>query len=113
MSDCLFCRIVTKEIPSSCVYEDDVCYAFRDINPAAPVHVLVVPKKHIGSLDEVSRADAAVVGHIMSVIPAIAASEGVAGGYRVVSNIGPRAGQSVKHLHFHILGGRDLSWPPG
>lgn len=113
MSDCIFCRIVAKEIPSKTVYEDDMCYAFRDINPAAPVHVLVVPKKHIASLDEVSKADAGLVGHILSVLPAIAAAEGVAGSYRVVSNTGPRAGQSVQHLHFHILGGRDLSWPPG
>ena len=108
MSDCLFCKIVAGEIPSAKVYEDELCYAFRDINPQAPVHVLVVPKAHIASCDEVTDENAALVGHIFTVIPKIAAAEGLTGGYRVISNVGADAGQTVPHLHFHILGGRRM-----
>ncbi len=107
--DCIFCGIVSGSIPSSKVYEDELCVAFRDLNPQAPVHVLVVPKKHIASLDEVSAENAADITAILTAIPGIASSLGVAGGYRVITNIGENGGQTVKHLHFHILGGVKLS----
>lgn len=109
MSDCLFCKIVRGEIPSTKVYEDDKILAFRDIAPQAPVHILVIPKTHIGSVSEVNAGNSGVVAHIFEVIPAIAAAEGLANGYRVVSNCGADAGQTVHHLHFHILGGKTLS----
>ena len=107
--DCLFCKIVAGEIPSTKVYEDDLVYAFRDINPQAPTHVLVVPKTHIASVDEISEACSESVTAILKAIPRIAASEGLSDGYRVVSNVGMHGCQSVKHLHFHILGGKQLS----
>ena len=107
--DCLFCKIVAGEIPSTKVYEDDVVLAFRDIAPMAPTHILVIPKTHIGSVAEVSAENSAVVAHIFEVIPQIAKAEGLTGGYRVVSNCGADAGQTVHHLHFHILGGRELT----
>ncbi len=107
--DCLFCAIIDGEIPSSKVYEDEYCYAFRDINPQAPTHVLVVPRAHIESLDMINEENAEHVAHILAAIPSIAAAEGLSGGYRVVSNIGEDGCQSVKHLHFHILGGKKLS----
>ena len=107
--DCLFCKIVAGEIPSTMVYEDEVAYAFRDINPQAPTHILVIPKTHLGSVNDITPANSAVVAHIFEVIPQIAAAEGLGNGYRVVSNCGPDAGQSVHHLHFHILGGKELS----
>ncbi len=107
--DCLFCKIIAGEIPSAKVYEDDYCYAFRDINPQAPVHVLVVPKDHIPSVDGVNSQNSATVAKIFEAIPKIAASEGLTGGYRVISNCGDDACQTVKHLHFHILGGKKLS----
>jgi histidine triad (HIT) family protein len=109
MSDCLFCKIVKGDIPSTKVYEDDVVYAFRDINPQAPTHILVIPKAHIGSVNEITAENSAVVTHIFEVIPTIAAAEKLEGGYRVVSNCGPDAGQTVHHLHFHILGGKKLA----
>lgn len=108
MSECLFCRIVAGEIPSAKVYEDELCYAFRDIAPQAPTHILVVPKEHIASCAEVTEENAAVVGHIFTVIAKIAVQEGLTGGYRVISNVGADAGQTVPHLHFHILGGRRM-----
>lgn len=108
-SECLFCNIITGDIPSTKVYEDELCFAFRDIAPQAPVHVLVIPKKHIASLDAVAPEDGALVTHILSVIPRIAAAEGLQNGYRVVSNIGPDGGQTVPHLHFHIIGGAALA----
>ncbi|MDD6807588.1 MAG: histidine triad nucleotide-binding protein [Oscillospiraceae bacterium] len=112
--DCLFCKIVAGEIPSTKVYEDDICYAFRDISPQAPTHVLVIPKEHIQSVNAVNSDNSKIVAHIFEVIPEIAKMEGIAEeGYRVVSNIGERGQQSVPHLHFHILGGRDMTWPPG
>ena len=107
--DCLFCKIVAGEIPSAKVYEDEAILAFRDIAPMAPTHILVIPKMHIPSVDGVNAENAAVVAHIFSKIPAIAEAEGLKNGYRVVSNCGPDAGQTVKHLHFHILGGRQLT----
>ena len=109
MSDCLFCKIVAGDIPSTKVYEDDSVLAFRDINPMAPTHVLVIPKAHIPSVEGVTAENSAVVAHIFEVIPQIAAAEGLSNGYRVVSNCGPDAGQTVPHLHFHILGGRELT----
>lgn len=107
--DCLFCKIAAGEIPSQKVYEDEEILAFRDIAPMAPVHILVIPKAHIGSVDEVTAENSAVVAHIFQVIPQIAKAENLEKGYRVVSNCGEHAGQSVHHLHFHILGGRQLS----
>lgn len=107
--DCLFCKIIAGDIPSTKVYEDELVYAFRDINPQAPSHILVIPKCHIPSVDGITPENSAVVGHIFAVIPAIAKAEGLLGGYRVVSNCGKDAGQTVHHLHFHILGGATLS----
>ena len=112
MSDCLFCKIIAGEIPSSKVYEDDVCYAFNDIAPQAPTHFLVIPKAHIFSVSEVNADNSAVVAHIFEVIAKLAKEMGMES-YRVVSNIGEQAGQSVFHLHFHVLSGRDMTWPPG
>lgn len=112
MSDCLFCKIAAGEIPSTKVYEDELCYAFADIAPQAPVHFLVIPKAHIGSVAEVDGGNSAVVAHIFEVIARVAKEQGLAS-YRVVSNIGEQAGQSVPHLHFHVLSGRDMTWPPG
>ncbi|WP_295584864.1 histidine triad nucleotide-binding protein [uncultured Oscillibacter sp.] len=112
MSDCLFCKIVAGEIPSSKVYEDDVCYAFNDIDPQAPTHFLVIPKTHIGSVAEITAENSSVVAHMFEVIAKVAKEQGL-DSYRVVSNIGEQAGQSVPHLHFHVLSGRDMTWPPG
>ena len=108
MSDCLFCKIIAGDLPSAKVYEDDLVLAFRDIAPQAPTHVLVVPKAHIAGCDAVTAENSGLVAHIFEVIPAIAKSEGLTNGYRVVSNCGSDAGQTVRHLHFHILGGRPL-----
>ena len=109
MSDCLFCKIIAGEIPSTKVYEDETVFAFRDINPQAPTHVLVVPKAHIADCNGVTAANSAVVAHILEVIPESAQADGLTGGYRVVSNCGADAGQTVQHLHFHILGGKQLT----
>ena len=109
MSNCLFCKIVAGEIPSTKVYEDETVLAFRDIAPMAPTHILVIPKTHIGSVAEITADNSAVVAHIFRVIPQIAKAEGLDNGYRVVSNCGADAGQTVHHLHFHILGGKQLS----
>ena len=107
--DCLFCAIIKGDIPSKKVYEDDSCYAFLDINPQAPVHCLVVPKDHIASANEITAVNAEVVAHIFSVIPGLAVALGLEDGYRIVTNIGDNGCQSVKHLHFHVLGGDKLS----
>ena len=107
--DCLFCKIVEETIPSACVWNDELCYAFRDIAPQAKSHILVVPKAHIASVGEINAENSAVVAHIFEVIPKIAKAEGLDGGFRVVSNCGDDACQSVHHLHFHILGGEKLS----
>ena len=109
MSDCLFCKIIAGDIPSTKVYEDELVYAFRDIAPQAPTHVLVVPKAHIEDCNGVTAENSAVVAHIFEVIPQIAKAEGLESGYRVVSNCGADAGQTVQHLHFHILGGKKLA----
>ena len=112
--DCLFCKIASGDIPSTKVYEDDMVLAFRDIAPQAPVHVLVIPKKELRSLDDVEPEDAPLIGHIFAVIRRLARELGIAeGGYRVVSNCGQNAMQTVPHLHFHLIGGRGFAWPPG
>lgn len=112
--DCLFCKIIKGEIPSQKVYEDDLVYAFRDIEPQAPVHVLIIPKEHISSANELNEENSAIVGHVFAVAAKIAQSENIAkDGYRIVNNCGVNGGQTVGHLHFHMLGGRSLSWPPG
>ena len=107
--NCLFCKIIAGDIPSTKVYEDDTVLAFRDIAPMAPTHILVIPKAHIASVAEISGENSGVVAHIFQVIPQIAKAEGLENGYRVVSNCGDDAGQTVHHLHFHILGGKKLS----
>ena len=113
MSNCLFCKIIAGDIPSTKVYEDDLVLAFRDIAPQAPTHILVIPKVHIPSVDGITAENSAVVAHIFSVIPQIAKGESLEKGYRVVSNCGEHAGQTVPHIHFHVLAGRELTWPAG
>ena len=108
MSDCIFCKIIAGDIPSSKVFEDEYVYAFRDIAPMAPVHILVVPKEHIASADGINAENSVYVARIFEAIPKIAATEGLANGYRVITNCGEDGCQSVKHLHFHILGGKKL-----
>ncbi len=114
MADCLFCKIIAGEIPSGKVYEDEYVYAFNDISPEAPVHVLIVPKEHIASCNEITEENAEIISKIFLAAKKIAEEKGIAeGGYRIVNNCGDDGGQTVKHLHFHLLGGRSLSWPPG
>ena len=108
MNDCLFCKIIAGEIPSSKVYEDELCYAFYDINPLAPTHFLVVPKQHLASAAEVTEEHAALVGHIYAVIAKLAKELGFSEGFRVVTNVGAIAGQTVHHLHFHVLAGKEM-----
>ena len=108
MSDCLFCKIIAGIIPSTKVYEDETIFAFRDIAPQAPTHILVIPKTHLSSVNDVTAENSAVVAHIFEVIPQIAKAEGLQNGYRVVSNCGEDAGQTVHHLHLHILGGKEM-----
>ena len=112
MSDCLFCRIIAGEIPSAKVHEDELSYAFDDINPGAPMHVLVVPKKHIARANEITGEDEALFGHLFSVARTVAEQRGLQD-YRLVMNNGEGAGQSVFHVHLHVIGGRELHWPPG
>ncbi len=113
MGDTVFMRIIKGELPADIIYEDDQCLAFRDMNPQAPTHFLVVPRKPIASLQEMATEDEALIGHLHAIIAQLASQEGIAAGYRVVTNVGPSAGQSVFHLHFHVLGGRSMGWPPG
>ena len=113
MKDCLFCRIIAGEIPARKVHEDEHTYAFEDINPQAPTHVLVVPKKHIAGLKEASAEDAEIIGRCHLAAAQLARKRGIEDSYRTVLNVGPGAGQSVFHLHVHLIGGRNLSWPPG
>lgn len=114
MADCLFCKIVKGEIPSTTVYEDEKVYAFNDVSPEAPVHVLIVPKEHIASANDLSEENISVVSDIILAAKKIAIEKGISEkGYRIVNNCGEDGGQSVKHLHFHLLGGRSLAWPPG
>ena len=111
--DCLFCKIAAGEIPSKKAYEDEKVYAFYDIDPQAPVHILVIPKEHIQSVSQITPENQEIVGHIFTVIAKLAKELDLKDGYRVMSNVGEQGGQSVPHLHFHLLGGRNLSWPPG
>lgn len=112
MTDCLFCKIVAKAIPATLVYEDDRALAFDDINPQAPAHALVIPRVHIATLDEIRPEHEAIVGHLYTVASKVAAQKGLINGYRTVMNCGPDGGQSVFHVHVHLLGGRALGWPP-
>lgn len=111
--DCIFCKIAAGEIPSTKVYEDDTVVAFNDLDPQAPVHVLIIPQEHIASAAEINESNSAVVAHIFEVAAKIAAEKGLKDGFRIVNNCGDSAGQSVKHLHFHLMGGRDFGWPAG
>ncbi|WP_455257178.1 histidine triad nucleotide-binding protein [Peptoniphilus asaccharolyticus] len=111
--DCLFCKIISGEIPSDKIYEDDLIYAFNDIEPQAPQHFLVIPKQHITSLYEVGEEHKDLLGHIMLKISEIAKEKNLEGGYRVIANTREDGGQTVEHLHFHVLGGRSMKWPPG
>lgn len=114
MEDCLFCKIVAGQIPSKKVYEDDSIYAFYDISPAAPVHILFIPKEHISSANQLNLDNADIVAKIFAAIPIVAKELGIFdGGYRVVNNCGADGGQTVGHLHFHLLAGKNLGWPPG
>jgi histidine triad (HIT) family protein len=114
VNDCLFCKIVRKEIPSEMVAETERALAFRDINPGAPTHVLVIPKEHIPSAHELkAAAHGELLGELFELMAKIASDSGLSRGHRLVTNIGPEAGQSVDHLHFHLLGGRPMAWPPG
>ncbi len=111
--DCLFCRIIAGEIPSKKVYEDEHVYAFEDIQPGAPTHILLVPKRHLGGLAEAGEGDARLLGELQLHAARLARERKLTGGYRTVLNVGPDAGQSVFHLHLHLLGGRAMHWPPG
>lgn len=113
MNDCLFCKIIEGKIPSKKVFEDDRVFAFEDINPQAPTHVLIIPKKHIVGLKEAETGDAEVLGYMQLVAARLGRQRGIEAGYRTVYNVGPDAGQSVFHIHLHLIGGRKLSWPPG
>lgn len=112
--DCIFCKIVNKEIPAQVVYEDDEVLAFNDLNPEAPVHVLIIPKKHIASFNELTEGDGSLISKMILVMQKIASEQGISQtGYRIVSNCGEQGGQTVGHLHFHLLGGREMLWPAG
>lgn len=114
MSDCIFCKIINNEIPCEKIYEDDKIISFKDISPAAPVHILIIPKQHITSINEMSEEHIELIGHIFLVAKMLAKQLSISeDGYRIVNNCGEQAGQTVKHVHFHMLGGRDLNWPPG
>lgn len=113
-AECLFCRIVAGTVPSSQVHADDTVVAFRDIAPKAPVHVLLIPRRHVGSAVDLGDEEGALLGHLFAVANEIAQAEGIAeSGFRIVTNVGPDSGYTVPHLHFHLLGGRRMSWPPG
>lgn len=113
MTDCLFCKIIDGKIPAKKVYEDDRTFVFEDIRPQAPTHVLIIPKRHIVGLDQASEADADIIGYCQLVAAKIARDRKLERGYRTVLNVGPDSGQSVFHLHLHLLGGRPMTWPPG
>jgi histidine triad (HIT) family protein len=112
-TDCLFCKIAAGEIPVKRVYEDDVCLCFPDINPQAPTHLLIIPKRHVASHAHTEAEDAQLLGHMMAQVAEIARTQGLGNGYRVVMNTGRDGGQTVDHLHLHLLGGRHMGWPPG
>ena len=111
--DCIFCKIAAGEIPSNKAYEDDKVLAFYDLEPQAPVHILIIPKEHIVSAAEITEENSGVVAHIFEVAAKIAKDEGLDDGFRIVNNCGDSAGQTVKHLHFHLMGGREFTWPAG
>ena len=111
--DCIFCKIVAGEIPSNKVYEDDTVLAFKDLNPTAPVHILIIPKTHFESAADIDESNSAVIAHIFEVAAVIAKEQGLDDGFRIVNNCGELGGQTVKHLHFHLLGGRAFGWPAG
>jgi len=113
MSDCIFCSIAAGKIPSETVYQDEHLVAFRDLSPQAPVHILIIPRVHLASLDEAGPQHGPVLGQVLLAAGEIARQEGIDAGYRVVNNCGASAGQTVFHVHFHLLGGRDMGWPPG
>jgi len=113
MSDCLFCKIADGDIPSNKAYEDDKVLAFHDIDPKAPVHILIIPKKHITSVAQTAEEDFEIYAHIIRVAKQLAEKFDLGKGYRIVTNVGEEGGQSVAHLHFHLLGGRKMAWPPG
>lgn len=113
MTDCIFCKIAAGEMGTQFLYEDEKVVAFRDISPVAPVHILVIPKQHIASANELIEEDNLLIGHIFQVIRKLAQQENLDKGYRIVNNCGEEGGQTVHHLHFHLLGGRNLQWPPG
>ncbi len=110
---CVFCKIAIGEIPSTAVYQDDLVYAFADIDPKAPVHILIIPRQHIGSMDEADKSKRPLLGHLLWAAATIAREKGLKDGYRIVVNTGEKGGQTVDHLHLHLLGGRQLTWPPG
>jgi histidine triad (HIT) family protein len=109
----IFKKIIDREIPAKIVYEDDRCLAFEDVHPRAPTHLLFIPKKEIASVNEIEPEDEVLIGHLFTVMRKVAAQLGLTGGYRIVANCGPDSGQEVMHLHFHLLAGRKLTWPPG
>ena len=111
--DCIFCKIASGEIPSTRVYEDDLCVAFKDLEPQAPVHILIIPREHIVSAAEITPGNSSIVAHIFEVAAKLAKDNRLKIGWRIVSNVGEDGGQSVKHMHFHLLGGRAMAWPPG
>ena len=113
MSDCLFCKIISGEIPAKRIYEDEHALAFEDINPQAPTHVLIIPKKHVPGLKEAQAEDAELIGRLHLAAAEIGRQRGIEDGYRTVLNVGPKSGQSVFHMHVHLIGGRDMKWPPG
>lgn len=113
LTDCLFCKIIDKEIPSDVIYEDDKVISFKDINPQAPVHFLVIPKEHIKSTDEIDERHKDLMGHMIYIAAKLAKENGLDDGYRIVSNCGQQGGQTVDHIHFHVLGKRNMQWPPG
>lgn len=110
---CLFCKIIEGQIPSTPVYQDDLGYAFADLHPQAPIHILIVPREHIGSIDQADESKRALLGHLLWSAAEIARQKGLGNGYRVVVNTGDQGGQTVDHLHLHLLGGRSMTWPPG
>lgn len=114
MEECIFCKIIKKEIPSKKIYEDEFVYAFYDINPEAPVHFLIVPKEHIKSVNDLNEKNINIISHIFKIINKLVLELGISeSGYRIVNNCGVDGGQTVNHIHFHVLGGRNLQWPPG
>jgi histidine triad (HIT) family protein len=113
MSDCIFCKIIAGQIPSKKVYEDEQVYDFEDIHPVAPTHILIIPKRHFAGLKEATAEDAGILGYCQLVAAKLGRERKIEDGYRTVLNVGPRSGQTVFHLHLHLIGGRDMAWPPG